>query len=112
MKNNKINFYYKTDENDNLSVSSLYLKIDANIFKRIIYQYLNFIKYSKNKNVEIFDFKDIAYEIDFLFENAKNILNKTEIVSNDVNQQSYSFVIDNDLLVLLNGLLIKIRDEG
>ena len=112
LKNNKINFYYKTDENDNLSVSSLYLKIDANIFKRIIYQYLNFIKYSKNKNVEIFDFKDIAYEIDFLFENAKNILNKTEIVSNDVNQQSYSFVIDNDLLVLLNGLLIKIRDEG
>ena len=72
LKNNKINFYYKTDENDNLSVSSLYLKIDANIFKRIIYQYLNFIKYSKNKNVEIFDFKDLAL---FFFKTSKlNIL--------------------------------------
>ena len=70
---------------------------------------MNFIKYSKNKNVEIFDFKDIAYEIDLLFDSTKNILDKTKIVSNDVNQQSYSFVVDNDLLFLLNELLIKIR---
>lgn len=111
LENNKISFYYKICENDNLFVCSLYLKIDANIFKRIVYQYLNFIKYSQNKNVEIFDFKDIAYEIDLLFDSAKNILDKTKIISNDVNQQSYGFVIDNDLLVLLNGLLIKIRDE-